>query len=79
MLANHPSKYTVGMIVRLLEGSLAPVACMQDENSCPRLAQCVTIEVWEKVKQAVDGVVDSITLEDLVNRYYEKSGSDFSI
>jgi Rrf2 family transcriptional regulator, cysteine metabolism repressor len=79
MLARNPSEYTVGMIVRLLEGSLAPVACMESPSTCPQLGHCVTIEVWEKLKQAIDGVLDSITLEDLVSRYYEKSGSDFNI
>lgn len=68
----HPLKtYTVGMILRLTEGSLAPVACLDDNvNTCERRGQCATLMVWKKLYDAVNGVVDSITLEDLVD--YEK-------
>lgn len=69
----HPVKsYTVGMILRLTEGSLAPVACLDDNvNTCQRKNQCATLMVWEKLYEAINGVVDSITLEDLVE--YQKS------
>lgn len=67
MLAKEPKDYTVGMILRLTEGSLAPVSCLENEtNTCPRADQCVTLSVWEKLYDAINGVVDSITLEDLV-------------
>ena len=68
----HPLKsYTVGMILRLTEGSLAPVACLEGNvNTCERNAECATLMVWQKIYEAVNGVVDSITLEDLVE--YEK-------
>ena len=62
MLANKPSDYTVGDILRVLEGSLAPVACLDDEkNSCDRSTACITLEVWEKLHEAIIGVVDRIT------------------
>lgn len=69
----HPVKsYTVGMILRLTEGSLAPVACLDDNvNTCQRKNRCATLMVWEKLYEAINGVVDSITLEDLVE--YQKS------
>ncbi|MGN0624228.1 MAG: RrF2 family transcriptional regulator [Oscillospiraceae bacterium] len=72
----HPLKsYTVGMILRLTEGSLAPVACLDGNvNMCERKDQCATLMVWEKLYEAINGVVDSITLEDLVE--YEKSLTD---
>ena len=67
MLAKAPEEYTVGMILRLTEGSLAPVACLEDEvNACPRAQECVTLSVWEKLYAAINGVVDNITLADLV-------------
>lgn len=72
-LAKDPSEYTVGMILRLMEGSLAPVSCAEDENACDRAARCVTLEVWQKVQEAVENVVDNITLADLVARYQEKT------
>ena len=75
MLAMDPSKYTVGMILRLMEGSFAPVNCIEGESiACGRATTCVTVEVWEKIMEAVNNIVDSITLADLVGRYYEKSG-----
>ena len=67
MLAKAPEEYTVGMILRLTEGSLAPVACLEDEvNACPGAQDCVTLSVWEKLYAAINGVVDNITLADLV-------------
>ena len=67
MLAKAPEEYTVGMILRLTEGSLAPVACLDiAPNTCPRAESCVTLGVWEKLYDAINGVVDNITLADLV-------------
>lgn len=66
-LTKDPSEYTVGMILRLTEGNLAPVACMEDEaNHCSRSEICATLMVWKKLDKAISSVVDSITLADLV-------------
>lgn len=66
-LAHEPEYYTVGMILRLTEGSLAPVACLEgDENTCDRREQCPTLFVWEKLQKAIDDVVDNITLADII-------------
>ena len=68
-LAKTPAEYTVGMILRLTEGSLAPVACLEgEENTCPRQDSCATLTVWKKLYGAINGVVDGITLQDLVNQ-----------
>lgn len=68
-LAQPPESYTVGMILRLAEGSLSPVACLDTpENPCARADTCVTLEVWMKLKDAIDNVVDHITLQDLLDR-----------
>lgn len=72
LLTRAPSEYTVGEILRPLEGSLAPVSCVDGSECCGRADQCVTVEVWREIQQAVAGVVDHITLADLVRRYYEK-------
>lgn len=72
-LARAPEDYTVGEILRQLEGSLAPVQCADSCNApCEKADQCVTIEVWQKIERAVSDVVDHITLADLVRRYHEK-------
>lgn len=78
-LSTDPNKCTAGDIVRCLEGDLVPVACAADEDCCERADQCVAIEVWQQISDAVDNVVDNITLQHLVDRYYEKTGSSYSI
>lgn len=47
-LAESPAQYTVGRILRLMEGSLAPVECVDGEGDCSRADRCVTIEVWAR-------------------------------
>jgi DNA-binding IscR family transcriptional regulator len=54
-----------------MEGDLAPVECASSGH-CDRLDRCVTVEVWQRIGRAVDEVVDSVTLADLVTRYHEK-------
>lgn len=66
-LTKDPSEYTIGMILRLTEGNLAPVACMEDDiNQCSRSDICACLIVWKKLDNAITDVVDSITLTDLV-------------
>ena len=78
-LAKHPSEYTVGMILRLTEGSLSPVACLDDEvNQCTRQAQCATLELWKKLDKAISDVVDNVTLEDLVQWQINKNSNYIS-
>lgn len=75
LLRKDPSEYTVGMILRLTEGSLAPVACVEDDEVvCDRMDACVTSIVWRRINEAINGVVDSITLQDLVDWQGEKNG-----
>lgn len=66
-LTREPEKYTVGMILRLTEGALTPVPCLDDEvNLCARQETCVTLRLWKMLDEAVCGVVDKVTLADLV-------------
>ncbi|MCI8651390.1 MAG: Rrf2 family transcriptional regulator [Oscillospiraceae bacterium] len=75
LLTRSPEEYTVGEILRVLEGSLAPVSCAEEPHCCKRAEQCVTVEVWAQIQAAVSSVVDHITLADLVQRYHEKLGA----
>lgn len=76
MLKMEPQNYTVGMILRQTEGSLAPVACIEDDEIvCDRRQQCVTSIVYKKINDAISGVVDNITLQDLVDWQNEKNGN----
>lgn len=74
LLTRLPEEYTVGEILRVTEGDLAPVACADAPEGCPRAEVCVTQEVWAQIAAAVSNVVDNITLADLARRYREKSG-----
>lgn len=67
VLAREPEKYTVGDILRLTEGSLSPVACLDPgAEDCDRASYCVTVRVWKMLDKAISDVVDNITLADLV-------------
>lgn len=67
ILTKEPAEYTVGMIFRVTEGNLAPVKCIgTDEEPCDKKASCVTIKLYEKINEAVNGVVDSVTLADIL-------------
>lgn len=74
LLKRAPSEYTVGMILRLTEGDLAPVGCVGDEKEeCDRKAECVTIRIWQKLNEAINNVVDNITLADMMEWQAELS------
>lgn len=79
-LAKPAQEYTVGMILRLTEGSLAPVACLEDDsNKCPRSGECTTLYVWKKLYEAINGVVDGITLSQLAEMEKSRGANDYVI
>ena len=65
---NRPAAdYSVGQILRLTEGSLAPVTCLEgDENTCPRAGHCTTLPMWEKLDTIINDYLDSVSLADLL-------------
>ncbi len=79
-LAKAPSKYTVGDILRLTEGSLSPVACL-DHNpiECERSADCMTLPVWKGLGKVINEYLDSITLQDILDMQREKYANDYVI
>lgn len=79
-LAHPPATYTVGMILRLTEGSLAPVTCLEDNiNQCERSSECATLFIWEKLYSAINDVVDNITIADIIENCKKQAGSDYMI
>lgn len=69
MLANSPEIYTVGQILRLTEGSLSPVVCLDREpNRCPRCEDCLTLPVWQGLNRVIAEYLDGITLQDILDR-----------
>ena len=74
-LAKDPSDYTVLEILKTIEGDLSPVACLKDnENTCNRADNCITLPMWKEVKNLVSDYFDHITLEDLLNGNLKREG-----
>ena len=79
MLAREPKTYTVGTILRLTEGSMKPVSCLEDEpNQCSKAGECVTLRLWKMLDEAMESVLDKVTLQDLKD-WYEQMGNDYVI
>lgn len=75
-LRKKPEDYTVGMILRLTEGSLAPVACIEEDTTeCKRQKDCITYPLWQKISEAVNDVVDTVTLKDLIDWQLDKNNN----
>ena len=71
-LTRTPDEYTVGEILRTVEGSLAPVSCLDCKTPCDQFDSCITIGLYKKIQQAIDGVVDHTTLHDMISDYRAK-------
>lgn len=77
-LTRPPEQYTVGDILRLTEESLAPVACLEPgADTCPRVAQCRTLPVWQGLNKIINEYLDSVTIADLMRRGTD--GDDYVI
>lgn len=80
MLSRPASKYTVGEILKLTEGSLAPVSCLEDPvNECPRKSSCMTLPVWKGLYAVITDYLDNITLQDIIDQYNTNNGGDYCI
>lgn len=79
-LVKQPREYTVGMILRLTEGSLAPVECLA-ENAlpCERNGSCATVEVYRRIYDAVNSVIDTTTVQDLLDIESDKATNYYVI
>ena len=72
-LAKSPDKYTIGEILRLTEGGLSPVACLdQDPTECERSGECATLRV-------INEYLDSITLQDVLDQQRERYANNYVI
>ena len=68
------------MILRLTEGSLAPVECLADNAlPCERTGKCATVEIYRRIYDAVNGVIDHTSLQDLLDIEAKKVANDYSI
>ena len=71
-LARKAEDYSVGEILRTVEGSLAPVSCLDCKTPCDKFDSCLTIGLYKKIQDAIDGVVDYTSLADIINEYRAK-------
>ena len=79
-LAKSPDSYTVGEILRLTEGSLAPVACLEhDPIECSRSIGCATLPVWQGLYRVINEYLDGITLQDILDQQKEMYSNDYII
>lgn len=68
-LTRSSANYSVGEILRLTEGSLAPVTCLEGaENPCPRAGECTTLPMWQKLDDLINTYLDSVSLSDLLSQ-----------
>ena len=74
-LARTPIEIKLSEVIPLLEGSIAPVECVNNPALCTRSELCVTRDVWTELKEAISGVLESTTLQDLVERQKRKEQS----
>jgi len=78
-LARSPSDIKLSEIIQIMEGSTAPLECVDDAGVCSRADLCITREIWGEMKKAMDGVLESTTLQDLVERQKRKEQSEGSM
>lgn len=79
-LVKSPSEYTVGSILRVTEGSMAPVACLDDaQNICPRKNTCITLNFWTSFYKVINDFIDSKTLQDLIDENNSIIGNKYTI
>ena len=79
-LARTPDKYTVGDILRITEGSISPVACLDNNPvECERAAECATLPVWQGLYKVITDYLDGITLQDILDKQHDRCCSDYVI
>ena len=69
LLARSPAEITVGEVLRTLEGELAVVDCLMEEDACHKACSCPTRVVWKKLRDGLNEIVDGITLQDMLDDY----------
>ena len=74
-LARKPADIRLSEVIRVVEGSLAPVHCVDNPSECSRSENCVTFEIWRTIKSALTEVLDSITLQDMVAMHERKANA----
>ena len=72
-LVKPPEQVKLSDVIQLLEGSMAPVECVDDPTVCNRSDICVTRDIWDELKRTTDSILESVTIQDLVERHKQKT------
>ncbi len=79
-LAKNADEYTVGDVLRITEGGLAPVSCLDNPNfACDRAEECSTLPVWRGLNKIINEYLDSITIQNIVDNDLKKRSYDYII
>ena len=80
MLAKAPSQITVGQVLHITEGSLSPVACLEDDvNQCDRADFCKTLPMWKGLNKVIADYLDSVNLQSILDHYQEQGSDSYVI
>jgi Rrf2 family protein len=79
MLAKAPNEIKLSDVFDCLEGPVTTVECLEDKNYCERVSDCMVRQVWAQVQGAITNVLQSITLQDLVESSKDKSKFTYQI
>ena len=79
-LVKSPENYTDGEILRLTEGNLAPVTCLEHSPiECERSSECMTLPVWQGLYRVITEYLDGITLQDILDQQKERYANNYII
>ena len=79
-LVNPPSASSVGSILRLTEGSLTPIACLDwNPEGCERRNDCMTLPMWQGLSNVIADYLDNITLQDIIDDYQARGVNNYNI
>ena len=80
MLAKEPSKITIGHVLRITEGSLSTTTCLEsDINYCEMSRNCKTLHIWKELNKVIADYLDSVTLQDILNKHQNAESFDYAI
>lgn len=79
LLAKAPNQIKLSDVFNALEGPLITTECLEDESYCARVADCLARQLWAQVQKAIETVLQSMTLQDLVNKAKESKALDYQI
>ncbi len=79
LLARSPEEIRLSEVIQFLEGSIAPVECINNPGVCSRSKLCVTRDIWSELRKAMNGVLESTTMQDLVERHRKKEQPELAM